>query len=75
MSSSATDSNQTAKGIALKSRKRAYLARGLRSAPTIAGLSLWIALIGACGLILDSLARARVEQKRILYLTIGAPHA
>jgi 6-phosphogluconolactonase len=49
MSSSATDSNQTAKGIALKSRKRAYLARGLRSAPTIAALSLWIALIGACG--------------------------
>jgi Glycosyl transferase family 2 len=39
------------------------------------GLTLFAALIGACGLILDSLARARVEQKRILYLTIGAPHA
>jgi 6-phosphogluconolactonase (cycloisomerase 2 family) len=49
MSSSAPDSNRTANGIALKSRKRAYLARALRSAPTLAVLSLWIALIGACG--------------------------
>jgi hypothetical protein len=39
------------------------------------GLTLFAALIGACGLILDSLARARVEQKRILYLTIGAPQS
>jgi hypothetical protein len=39
------------------------------------GLTLFAALIGACGLILDSLARARVEQKRILYLTIAAPKA
>jgi hypothetical protein len=37
------------------------------------GLTLFAALIGSCGLILDSLARARVEQKRILYLTIAAP--
>jgi hypothetical protein len=39
------------------------------------GLTLFAALMGACGLILDSLARARVEQKRILYLTIAAPHS
>ncbi len=37
------------------------------------GLTLFAALIGVCGLILDSLARARVEQKRILYLTIAPP--
>jgi hypothetical protein len=37
------------------------------------GLTLFAALMAACGLILDSLARSRVEQKRILYLTIGAP--
>jgi hypothetical protein len=39
------------------------------------GLTLFAALIGSCGLILDSLARARVEQKRILYLTIAAPRS
>jgi hypothetical protein len=39
------------------------------------GLTLFASLIGACGLILDSLARARVEQKRILYLTIAAPRS
>jgi hypothetical protein len=39
------------------------------------GLTLFAALMGACGLILDSLARARVEQKRILYLTMAAPRA
>jgi hypothetical protein len=39
------------------------------------GLTLFAALIGACGLILDSLARSRVEQKRILYLTIAPPRA
>jgi hypothetical protein len=38
-------------------------------------LTLVAALMGACGLILDSLARSRVEQKRILYLTIAAPGA
>jgi hypothetical protein len=37
------------------------------------GMALLAALIGCCGLILDSVARGRVEQKRILYLTIGAP--
>jgi hypothetical protein len=39
------------------------------------GLTLFATLMGACGLILDSLARARVEQKRILYLTFPAPRA
>jgi hypothetical protein len=39
------------------------------------GLTLFAALMGVCGLILDSLARARVEQKRILYLSIAAPKA
>jgi hypothetical protein len=39
------------------------------------GLTLFAALMGACGLILDSLARARVEQKRILYLTMAAPRS
>jgi glycosyltransferase involved in cell wall biosynthesis len=29
-------------------------------------------LMGACGLILDSLSRARLEQKRILFLGVGA---
>ena len=37
------------------------------------GLTLCAALMGVCGLILDSLARARVEQKRILYLAMAAP--
>lgn len=37
------------------------------------GLALCAALMGVCGLILDSLARARVEQKRILYLAMAAP--
>jgi len=39
------------------------------------GLVLFATLMSACGLILDSLARARVEQKRILYLSFGAPRA
>jgi hypothetical protein len=39
------------------------------------GLALCSALLCCCGLILDSLARARVEQKRILYLAISAPRA
>lgn len=37
------------------------------------GLTLFAALTGVCGLILDSVARSRLEQKRILYLTIAAP--
>ena len=39
------------------------------------GLTLLAALMGSCGLILDSLARSRVEQKRILYLAIPAPRS
>jgi hypothetical protein len=39
------------------------------------GLTLCAALMGVCGLILDSLARARVEQKRILYLAMTAPRS
>ncbi len=37
------------------------------------GLTLCAALMGVCGLILDLLARARVEQKRILYVAMAAP--
>ena len=36
------------------------------------GLMLVACLLATCGLILDSLARSRAEQKRILYLAIGA---
>jgi hypothetical protein len=54
-----------------------YLATGLvPRIPTVVlctGLTLFAGLIGSCGLILDSLARARVEQKRILYLSMSAP--
>lgn len=35
------------------------------------GMMLLAALLGVCGLILDSLARFRAEQKRILYLAVG----
>jgi hypothetical protein len=56
-----------------------YFATGLvPRMPTVVlctGLTLFAALMGVCGLILDSLARARVEQKRILYLSFGAPRA
>jgi Glycosyl transferase family 2 len=56
---------------------RTYLATGLvprfPTAILVTGLALLSALIACCGLILDSVARGRVEQKRILYLTIGAP--
>lgn len=34
------------------------------------GLMLISSLLGVCGIILDSLTRARVEQKRILYLAV-----
>jgi hypothetical protein len=37
------------------------------------GLALCATLMGVCGLILDSLARSRVEQKRILYLAMASP--
>ena len=36
------------------------------------GLALLAGLMLTCGLVLDSLARARVEQKRMLYLAIAA---
>jgi len=39
------------------------------------GLMLLAALATACGLILDSLTRARIEQKRILYLRVPALRA
>ncbi|WP_246731718.1 glycosyltransferase [Methylocapsa sp. S129] len=56
-----------------------FIATGLvPRIPTVVlctGLTLFAALMGACGLILDSLARSRVEQKRILYLTMAAPRA
>ena len=56
-----------------------YLETGLvprmPTAVLCTGLTLFAALIGSCGLILDSLARARVEQKRILYLMIAAPRS
>jgi glycosyl transferase family 2 len=54
-----------------------FIATGLvPRVPTVVlctGLTLFATLMGACGLILDSLARARVEQKRILYLSMPAP--
>ena len=39
------------------------------------GLMLLAALSAACGFILDSLTRARIEQKRILYLAVPALRA
>ena len=39
------------------------------------GLMILAALLATAGLVLDSLARARVEQKRILYLSISALRA
>jgi hypothetical protein len=47
----------------------------LPTAVLCTGLALLAALLGVCGLILDSLARSRLEQKRILYLTIPAPRS
>jgi Glycosyl transferase family 2 len=56
-----------------------YAATGLvPRVPTVilcTGLTLCAALMGFCGLILDSVARARVEQKRILYLAMPAPRS
>ena len=52
---------------------RTGLVPRLPTAILATGMALLAALIGCCGLILDSVARGRVEQKRILYLTIGAP--
>jgi len=54
-----------------------YLVTGLvprlPTAILATGMALLGALVACCGLILDSVARGRVEQKRILYLSIGAP--
>ena len=51
-----------------------YLATGLvprlPTAVLSTGLMIIAALLGAVGLILDSLARSRVEHKRVLYLSI-----
>ena len=56
-----------------------YAATGLvPRIPTVilcTGLTLCAVLMGFCGLILDSLARARVEQKRMLYLATAAPRS
>jgi len=58
---------------------KTYFATGLvprlPTAVFCTGLALLAALLGVCGLILDSLARSRLEQKRILYLSIGAPRS
>jgi 6-phosphogluconolactonase len=48
MIQSAKDSIDVA-NRALQGRKRAYLSRALRLAPTLAALSLWSVAIGACG--------------------------
>ena len=37
------------------------------------GLVLLSSLLSSCGLILDSLARSRAEQKRILFLAVKSP--
>jgi len=54
---------------------RTWLATGLvprlPTAVLCTGLAVLSALMATCGLILDSLSRARVEQKRILYLAIA----
>ena len=43
----------------------------LPTAVLCTGLMLIASLLGACGLILDSLARSRVEQKRMFYLAVA----
>ena len=51
-----------------------YLATGLvprqPTAILVMGLTVVSSLLAVCGIILDSLTRARVEQKRILYLAV-----
>jgi len=55
-----------------------FLATGLvprlPTAILCVGLMLVACLLGTCGLILDSLARSRIEQKRILYLAVQPSH-
>ena len=43
----------------------------LPTAVLCTGLMLIASLLGACGLILDSLARSRIEQKRMFYLALA----
>jgi len=56
-----------------------FIATGLvPRIPTViacTGLILVAAMMSVCGLILDSLARSRAENKRILYLAIAPPEA
>lgn len=47
----------------------------LPTAVLCTGLMLIASLLGACGLILDSLARSRVEQKRMFYLGLAREDA
>jgi len=42
----------------------------LPTAILIMGLIMIASLLAVCGIVLDSLTRARVEQKRILYLAV-----
>ena len=51
---------------------RSGLVPRLPTAVLCTGLAVLAGLMLACGLILDSLARARIEQKRMLYLAIAA---
>ena len=43
----------------------------LPTAVLCTGMMMLASLLGLCGLILDSVARGRVEQKRILFLAVG----
>lgn len=52
---------------------RTGLVPRLPTAVLCTGLALIACLLTACGLILDSLARARIEQKRMFYLAVGSP--
>ena len=47
----------------------------LPTAVLCVGLTIVSCLLAVCGLILDSLARSRVEQKRILYLALGPAYS
>lgn len=47
----------------------------LPTAVLCTGLMLTASLLGACGLILDSLARSRIEQKRMFYLALAREDA
>ncbi|MBM3607116.1 MAG: hypothetical protein FJX29_01480 [Alphaproteobacteria bacterium] len=49
------------------------LVPGLPTTILCVGLMLIASLLCVCGIVLDSLARARIEQKRILYLAVENP--